>query len=275
MITVDLFGNYLKGQQQANNDNWKDLQNAATLERSWLNNDAQQLQNWWGQDLYQPRIAANLAEVDTALRNSEVNRTLYPGQINNALTSSDRAAVDRGAYKKIEPLYGQATTESMESNLNNSRAKAGMTDIQSKTFLNNPQPYRDQTQNRYDMIPKINAQNLNNSLNTSKELERQSILQTANTIENNPFYTEQEKDSAIRSLGLVRPKISSPVNQDISSIPAQPQTLFTTPTPAATPNTQQMPAPEQPYYDAMKIVNNPALKGTIPYEQAKKLLRQN
>lgn len=51
-MPVDLFGSYLQGKRQAINDNWSDLKNYGSVENQYLQNDNQQLRNWFAQDTY-------------------------------------------------------------------------------------------------------------------------------------------------------------------------------------------------------------------------------
>ena len=127
-LPLDLFSPYIKGREEAINANWNDLNQSNRVEQGWLNNDNQQLRNWFTEDTYgdnlsksnaSGRVAQNQA-LGTDL-NAQIALAGQPGALSQATSTSAYQTALAGA---TQPYIPQMATNQATYNLGNSDAAA-------------------------------------------------------------------------------------------------------------------------------------------------------
>lgn len=137
IIPVDLFSSYINGRERGINANWNDLNQYNNVQGGQLRNDAQQLQNWFSEDTYNPRVsqvnsAADIA-ADTATKSgldTQVRVVQQPGAVANANLLSDYQVHRQAGLEPLIPSVVQGDVEQTlgQADLNTARG------IQTQTF---------------------------------------------------------------------------------------------------------------------------------------------
>lgn len=109
-LPVDLFGSYIKGRENAIDRNWNDLNQSNQVEQGWLNNDNQQLRNWFTEDTYGDRLASSNArgrmDQNSATGsdlNTQIAQVGQPGALAQAAMGSDYQTALRDATQPYTP----------------------------------------------------------------------------------------------------------------------------------------------------------------------------
>ncbi|MDU8950923.1 MAG: hypothetical protein E7G41_02540 [Bifidobacterium sp.] len=132
-IPNDLFGAWIKGREYGIDRNWNDLNQSNNVEQGWLQNDAQQLSNWFKQDTYNDQLARSNAGARTAVNqadgsdlNLQLARTQQPGALATAGLQSDTQIALANAGRNNLPNYVTAQSNTWDANntLSNARADA-------------------------------------------------------------------------------------------------------------------------------------------------------
>lgn len=173
VIPVDLFSSYIKGREQGITNNWNDLNQYNTVQGGQLRNDAQQLQNWFTEDTYNPRVSQVQSAADiagnnaiTSGLNTQVRQAQQPGQLALTNLGSDyqtnlaaglQPTIPSVVQGKVDQTLGQA-------NLNMSRG------VQQQAFA--PQ------QAEYEMLNNIQA--LNNNYRQQQDIANTAPVRSQN-----------------------------------------------------------------------------------------------
>lgn len=132
-IPSDLFGAWIRGREYGIDRNWKDLNQANRVQQGWLQNDAQQLSNWFKQDSYDDQLAradAAARQAQNAAQNSDMNlqlvRAQQPGALATAALQSATQQALAAAGQGILPNYVTAQRNMWDANnaISNARAYA-------------------------------------------------------------------------------------------------------------------------------------------------------
>lgn len=132
-IPNDLFGAWIKGREYGIDRNWNDLNQSNKVEQGWLQNDAQQLSNWFKQDTYGDQLTRSNAGARTAANQAEgsdlnlqLARTQQPGAVATAGLQSDTQIALARAGRNNLPNYVTAQSNTWDANniLSNARAEA-------------------------------------------------------------------------------------------------------------------------------------------------------
>lgn len=127
-LPTDLFSPYIKGRESAIDANWNDLNQANRVQQGWLNNDNQQLRNWFTEDSYGDSLAKSNASGRLAQNqalgsdfNAQIAKAGQPGAVAQAASTSDYQTALANATRPVLPqLAGNQTIY----NLGNSDAAA-------------------------------------------------------------------------------------------------------------------------------------------------------
>lgn len=119
MIYVpDLFGSYVKGEQQAIQDNWTDLKNYEEIERARTQNDAANLDLQLAQWDFGNQIAQQDAAGTQAAVQEQVDIAGAPGKILSADMDSRMTGSQHSAYMDWEPEIAQLVSDTVVANIN-------------------------------------------------------------------------------------------------------------------------------------------------------------
>ena len=113
-MPIDLFSPYIQGREGAIDRNWNDMNQSNTVEQGWLNNDAQQLKNWFAEDTFGDRISDSNARMRTNQNaatgsdlNTQIAMTGQPGAVSAARSLSDyQRAMEAAAFPNIQAIAG-------------------------------------------------------------------------------------------------------------------------------------------------------------------------
>lgn len=135
-VPNDLFSAWIKGREYGIDRNWNDLEQSNKVEGGWLQNDSQQLSNWFKQDTYDDQLAKSNAGARTAVNaatgsdlNLQLAQTQQPGALATAgLNSDTQIALARAGQSNL-PSYVNAQSNTWQANntLANARAQAVQT----------------------------------------------------------------------------------------------------------------------------------------------------
>lgn len=129
-MPVDLFGSYLQGKRQAINDNWSDLKNYGAVENQYLNNDNQQLRNWFAQDTY----GDNLSLSNSRARQGENSATQSDYQTQIAGAAQPGALARAGTQSQLDVDYADQLSPRLPGiAANTARVTANNADIRAAT----------------------------------------------------------------------------------------------------------------------------------------------
>lgn len=119
MIYVpDLFGSYVKGEQQAVQDNWNDLKNYEDVERARTANDAANLQlqlDQWG---FGNEVLKSDAEGAQAYVDQQTTMAGGAGKVLGAQMESDMTGMQYNAFNTYRPQIQQVVGDTVGTNLN-------------------------------------------------------------------------------------------------------------------------------------------------------------
>lgn len=119
MIYVpDLFGSYVKGEQQAVQDNWNDLKNYEDVERARTANDAANLQlqlDQWG---FGNQVLKSDAEGARAYVDQQTTMAGGAGKVLGAQMESDMTGMQYNAFNTYRPQIQQVVGDTVGTNLN-------------------------------------------------------------------------------------------------------------------------------------------------------------
>lgn len=119
MIYVpDLFGSYVKGEQQAVQDNWNDLKNYEDVERARTANDAANLQlqlDQWG---FGNQVLKSDAEGAQAYVDQQTTLAGGAGKVLGAQMESDMTGMQYNAFNTYRPQIQQVVGDTVGTNLN-------------------------------------------------------------------------------------------------------------------------------------------------------------
>lgn len=119
MIYVpDLFGSYVKGEQQAVQDNWNDLKNYEDVERARTANDAANLQlqlDQWG---FGNQVLKSDAEGARAYVDQQTTLAGGKGKVLGAQMESDMTGMQANAFYSYAPQIQQVVGDTVGTNLN-------------------------------------------------------------------------------------------------------------------------------------------------------------
>lgn len=119
MIYVpDLFGSYVKGEQQAVQDNWTDLKNYEDVERARTANDAANLQlqlDQWG---FGNQVLKSDAEGAQAFVDRQTTMAGGAGKVLGAQMVSDMTEMQYNAFNTYRPQIQQVVGDTVGTNLN-------------------------------------------------------------------------------------------------------------------------------------------------------------
>lgn len=119
MIYVpDLFGSYVKGEQQAIQDNWTDLKNYEEIERARTQNDAANLDLQLAQWDFRNQIAQQDAAGTQAAVQEQVDIAGAPGKILSADMDSRMTGSQHRAYTDWEQEIAQLVSDTVGTNIN-------------------------------------------------------------------------------------------------------------------------------------------------------------
>lgn len=144
VIPVDLFSSYINGREKGINANWNDLNQYNNVQGGQLRNDAQQLQNWFTEDTYNPRVsqvnsAADIAanQATTSGLDTQVRVTQQPGAVANAnLLSNYQVQREAGLTPTIPAVVQGNVAQTLgQANLNVSRG------VQQQSFASEQAEY--------------------------------------------------------------------------------------------------------------------------------------
>lgn len=119
MIYVpDLFGSYVKGEQQAVQDNWNDLKNYEDVERARTANDAANLQlqlDQWG---FGNQVLKSDAEGAQAYVDQQTTLAGGAGKVLGAQMESDMTGMQYNAFDTYRPQIQQLVGDNLITNVN-------------------------------------------------------------------------------------------------------------------------------------------------------------
>lgn len=241
-MPVDLFGSYLQGKRQAVDDNWSDLKNYGNVENQYLQNDNQQLRNWFAQDTYGDNLSLSNSRArqgENATTQSDYQTQIagatQPGALARATTQSN---LDVNYANQLDPRIPGIAANTARVTDNNANIRGVNSDF-------NAAHAQDVAQQNYDVGSSANnytstANNYNAANYAAQRQQEQARAQAQQDYQRQLLEERQrQNDQVMRSNWAAQhPGVPYPGDQPALAA-AQPLTpQQTNPTPATQPAAQ-------------------------------------
>lgn len=117
MYIPDLFGAFMKGRQQAINDNWQDLKNYEDIERARNVNDQGYMDLWLNRQKLPMEVSVYADKARQSSRDNALAESAFDGLYANSLMGSDYAMLNYNAYSRNRDQISELIRNTLENNL--------------------------------------------------------------------------------------------------------------------------------------------------------------
>lgn len=236
-LPTDLFTPFIQGREYGIDRNWNDLNQSNKVQEGWLNNDAQQLKNWFTQDTYGDNISnsnagarINQNKATGSDLNTQIALAGQPGAVAQAGSASDyQQALANASRPNIPTIAGNQAQYQLGQSVDN--AARGNALVQYAQPLRTAQVQNDltTTQNNATVLGNQNelfpVQQQTAILNN--QAQQHALTNYIDQSQNGSLFPQQQGGVVAAPVTTVASPATSVVNpMQATQAPIDPQSVF-------------------------------------------------